>query len=77
MRLAERDDAMEALLSDRSDEPLGIGVEIGTLWRQPNRLDTAARQDLAEDPGSSGCFDRWGIRRVRVVIVGQASAASL
>ena len=29
MRLAERDDAMEALLVDRPDEPLGIGVETG------------------------------------------------
>ena len=28
MPLAERDDAMEALLFDRPDEPLGIGVEL-------------------------------------------------
>ena len=35
MPLAERDDAMEALFFDRPDEPLGIGVEIRTLRRQP------------------------------------------
>ena len=31
MPLAERDHACETLLFDRPDEPLGIGVEIGTL----------------------------------------------
>ena len=40
MPLAERDHACETLLFDRPDEPLGIGVEIGTLRRQPNRLNT-------------------------------------
>ena len=44
MSLAKRDHATETLLFDRADEPLGIGVEIGTLRWQPNRLDTATRQ---------------------------------
>ena len=49
MSLAKRDHATETLLFDRADEPLGISVEIRTLRWQPNRLDTATRQDLAED----------------------------
>ncbi len=31
MTLAEWDDSIETLLLDRPDEPLGIGIEIGTL----------------------------------------------
>ena len=54
MPLAERDHACETLLVDRPDEPLGIGVEIGTLRRQPNRLNTGALQDLAKDPRIEG-----------------------
>ena len=54
MPLAERDHACETLLFDRPDEPLGIGVEIGTLRRQPNRLNTGALQDLAKDPRIEG-----------------------
>ena len=54
MPLAERDHACETLLCDRPDEPLGIGVEIGTLRRQPNRLNTGALQDLAKDPRIEG-----------------------
>ena len=54
MPLAERDHACETLLFDRPDEPLGIGVEIGTLRRQPNRLNTGALQDLAKDPRREG-----------------------
>ena len=54
MPLAERDHACETLLFDRPDEPLGIGVEIGTLRRQPNRLSTGALQDLAKDPRIEG-----------------------
>ena len=54
MSLAKRDHATETLLFDRADEPLGIGVEIGTLRWQPNRLDTATRQDLAEDTRVQG-----------------------
>ena len=50
MPLAERDDTMEALLFDRPDEPLGIGVEIRALRRQPDRPHIATRQDLAKDP---------------------------
>ena len=45
--LAEGDDAPETLLFNRPDKPLGIRVEIGTLRRQPNRVDTTTRQDLA------------------------------
>ena len=54
MSLAKRDHATETLLFDRADEPLGIGVEIGPLRWQPNRLDTVTRQDLAEDPRVQG-----------------------
>ena len=54
MGLAKRNHATETLLFDRSDEPLGRGVEIGTLRWQPNRLDTATRQDLAEDTPVQG-----------------------
>ena len=54
MPLAERDHACETLLFDRPAEPLGIGVEIGTLRRQPNRLNTGALQDLAKDPRIEG-----------------------
>ena len=36
MPLAERDDTMEALLFDRPDEPLGIGVEFRALRWQPS-----------------------------------------
>ena len=46
MPLAERDHACETLLFDRPDEPLGIGVEIGTLRRQPNRLNGIVRLTL-------------------------------
>ena len=50
MPLAERDDTMEALFFDRPDEPLGIGVEIRTLRRQPDWPHIATCQDLATDP---------------------------
>ena len=66
MSLAKRDHATETLLFDRADEPLGIGVEIGTLRWQPNRLDTATRQDLAEDTRVQGSrsWIRWdAVRR--------------
>ena len=39
---AEGDDATETLLLNRADEPLGIRVEIGTLRRETDRLDTPA-----------------------------------
>ena len=40
---AEGDDATETLLFfNRADEPLGISVEIGTLRRETDRLDTPA-----------------------------------
>ncbi len=54
MPLAERDDAMETLLFDRPDDPLGIGIYIRTLRRQPNRPDTAAPQNLTKDAGEEG-----------------------
>ena len=54
MPLAERDDTMEALFFDRPDEPLGIGVEIRTLRRQPDWPNIATCQDLAKDPRVEG-----------------------
>ena len=54
MPLAERDDTMEALFFDRPDEPLGIGVEIRTLRRQPDWPHIATCQDLATDPRVEG-----------------------
>ena len=54
MPLAERDDTMEALLFDRPDEPLGIGVEIRALRRQPDWPNIATCQDLAKDPRVEG-----------------------
>ena len=63
--LAEGDDATETLLFNRADEPLGIGVEIGTLRREPNCLHTPALEDLAKDP-----------RVERVAVVNQIAGAS-
>ena len=54
MPLAEQDDTMEALFFDRPDEPLGIGVEIRTLRRQPDWPTIATCQDLATDPRVEG-----------------------
>ena len=54
MPLAERDDTMEALFFDRPDEPLGIGVEIRTLRRQPDWPNIATCQDLATGPRVEG-----------------------
>ena len=54
MPLAERDDTMEALFFDRPDEPLGIGVEIRILRRQPDWPNIATCQDLAKDPRVEG-----------------------
>ena len=45
---------MEALFFDRPDEPLGIGVEIRTLRRQPDWPNIATCQDLATDPRVEG-----------------------
>ena len=53
MPLAERDDTMEAPFFDRPDEPLGRGVEIRTLRRQPDWPNIATCQDLAKDPYSA------------------------
>ena len=65
MPLAEGDDTTETLLFNRADEPLGIGVEIGTLRREPNRLHTPALENLATDP-----------RVERVAVVNQIAGAS-
>ncbi len=54
MTLAEWDDSIETLLLDRPDEPLGIGIEIGTLRRKSDRLNAAARQDLAKNTSVMG-----------------------
>ena len=45
----ERNHTIETFLFDRPDEPFGVGVEIGTLRRQANGLDPAARQDVRND----------------------------
>ena len=42
--LAKRDDAVETLLFDRPNEPFGIRVEIGTLRRQSDGMDSTAGQ---------------------------------
>ena len=47
MSLAEWDDPMKTLLFNRPHKPLGIGIEIRTLRRQPDR---ASLQDFAKDP---------------------------
>ena len=62
---AEGDDATETLLLNRADEPLGIRVEIGTLRRETDRLDTPALQDLANPP-----------RGERVAVVNQRAGAA-
>ena len=62
---AEGDDATETLLLNRADEPLGIRVEIGTLRRETDRLDTPALQDLATTP-----------RGERVAVVHQRAGAA-
>ena len=65
MPFADGDDATETLLFHRADEPLGIRVEIGTLRRETDRLDTPALQDLAKTP----CGER-------VAVVNQIAGAS-
>ena len=66
---AEGDDATETLLVNRADEPLGIRVEIGTLRRETDRLDTPALEDLAKDPR---------VERVAVVVsAGSPAIASV
>ena len=54
MPRAERDDAMEALLFARPDEPLGIDVELRARRRPPERPTIAPRQDLAKAPRVEG-----------------------
>ena len=51
MTLAEWDDSIETLLFNRPHKPLGIGVELRTLRRQPDRPDPASLQDFIKDPG--------------------------
>ena len=62
---AEGDDATETFPFHRADEPLGIRVEIGTLRRETDRLDTPALQDLAKPP-----------RGERVAVVNQIAGAA-
>ena len=47
---AEGDDVTETLLFHRADEPLGIRVEIGTLRRETDRLDTPAPLGSRQNP---------------------------
>ncbi len=65
MPFAEGDDATETFPLNRADEPLGIRVEIGTLRRETDRLDTPALQDLANPP-----------RGERVAVVNQIAGAA-
>ena len=51
---AEGDDATETLLVNRADEPLGIRVEIGTLRRETDRLDTPPSRISPKPRVSSG-----------------------
>src|SRR5687768_17238919 len=52
--LTERNHTIETFLLDRPNESLGVGIEIGTLRRQPNGLDPAARQDAGNDMSVQG-----------------------
>ncbi len=54
MALAERDHTIETFLFDRPDGPFGVRVEIGTLRRQPDGLDPAARQDVGKATRAQG-----------------------
>ena len=54
MPLAQRDHALETLLSDRPNEPFGVRVKIGTLWRQSDGLDPTTGQDLPKATGIQG-----------------------
>ena len=51
MVLAEQDELVEALALDGANEALGVGVEVGTAWRQADRLNPARREELAEGGG--------------------------
>ena len=53
---AEGDDATETLLLNRADEPLGIGVEIGTLRRETDRLDTPTPYGAKKRPRLGRCW---------------------
>ena len=46
--LADRDDLRQALLLDRPDEPLGVGVEVGAPRGCPHRLDPGRPQQGME-----------------------------
>ena len=50
MALTERHHAMETLILDRPDEPLRIRVEIRTPAWETDWVDTAASENLLEDP---------------------------
>ena len=53
---AEGDDATETLLLNRADEPLGIRVEIGTLRRETDRLDTPTPYGAKKRPRLGRCW---------------------
>ena len=50
MALTKRHHAIETLILDRPDEPLRICVEIRTPGWETDRVDTAASENLLEDP---------------------------
>ena len=54
MILTERNHSVETLVPDRPDEPLGIGVEVGTPRREADGPDTATVEGLLEDTGVQG-----------------------
>lgn len=51
MLLPERYDPVEAFALDRSDEPLGVCVEVRAAGGEPNRFDTRRFQPLIDGFG--------------------------
>jgi hypothetical protein len=52
--LAERDDVTKALLLDRANEPLGVGIEIRTPCRQAYESDVGRAQRVSNFAVYSG-----------------------
>src|SRR5580700_7900556 len=48
MTLAERNDVAEALVLDRANEPLGVGVEVRAFRRQAQQLHARGSQEVPE-----------------------------
>ncbi len=46
--LAKEDQLVEAFFLDGSHESLGVGVEVGTSWRQPEAFDPRRFEDCSE-----------------------------